>query len=370
MNKNPQRRWPLGRLGAVRPLAVSMIGLGLGLVLSGCGGGSEGADAVDDVSGTDLVEAVEKEDCKSITWYASSDAELVERISDSFQDEYGIEVDWVEAGSADVVSRLTTEARAGGSAADVVTTPVEALAPLVDMDLFQPYRSALVDDIDSTIVDSLEGLTDYANPVQLGAWGIVYNTDAISAGEAPTSYEDLLDPRWSGVMAAADPRYGVSYAAVIDFIVDTYGWEFFDEIGPDLRLARGAGDTQALLVTGEKEVLTYAGFTVAERAITEEGAPIAMVVPEEGMLVYSSASSIVKTSDCPYAARLLIDYSMDEEAQSWIPDYGYYAAREGIPSPDGAPNLETTNWLPTDWKDVADADSYEAIVERFEQALG
>lgn len=362
-----EKRDQAGGLGrAVRVTAIAGV---LTLAVGACGSadGAGSGSSGESLTGAELVAAAKE--CNSITWYASSDSDLVERISDDFEKEYGVKVDWVEAGSADVASRLLTEARAGGTKADVVTGPIETIAPLADQDMFAEFNGEHIGDVDPAIVESLDEYAKFSSPFAMGAFGIVYNTDRVKGDEAPTSWADFQDDRWAGKMAAADARYGVTYATVIDFLSQKYGWEYWDKVGPNIRLARGGGDTQALLVTGEVDALTYAGFSIAHVAIRDDDAPIAMVVPEEGLQIYTTVSAVTAETDCASAAQLLVNHMTDSAAQEMIGEYGYYAANASVATPEGLPALKDISWQPTEWKAVSDPAQYEEIIDQFEKSL-
>lgn len=61
----------------------------------------------------------------------------------------------------------------------------------------------------------------------LSSFGIVYNRDLsekLSIAE-PTSFEDLTDPRYFGLIALADPRQSGSITTTFDSILNNKGWE-------------------------------------------------------------------------------------------------------------------------------------------------
>jgi len=61
----------------------------------------------------------------------------------------------------------------------------------------------------------------------ISGFGIVYNTDVLAklAVDAPSSFEDLTDPRLVGWLVFADPRQSGSVATAIDSVLSYHGWE-------------------------------------------------------------------------------------------------------------------------------------------------
>lgn len=314
----------------------------------------------------DLVAAAQEEG--SVTWYAAHDPEFVELAAEAFEEEYGIPVDWVEAGSSELASRMISEAQAGNPQACVITAPMANVGALIEQELIEPYNSKHIDQIDPTIVEALGEYADLTTPSHTYLLGIVYNTDVVD--EPPTSWEDLLDDRWQGQLVAPDPRYGFTYAVAVKNIVDEYGWEYFEKIGEQLRMARGGGDTLALLVTGETAVQVYSVFQIPAVAKARDDAPVEIVVPEEGALLFTAGSSLVKDCPAPNAGKLLIDFLTSEEMQVLTTEYNYYSSWPTVAPPAGVPALADINWEPAPEGALVDPAAYDELVTRFEEAIG
>ena len=72
-------------------------------------------------------------------------------------------------------------------------------------------------------------------PVGTGFYVIIYNTNLVSAQEAPKSFKDLMDPRWENAITLADPTSSSSVYTLIWMMTqyldpETYGWKFFERM--------------------------------------------------------------------------------------------------------------------------------------------
>lgn len=139
----------------------------------------------------DLV--AEAQDGGVVLWYESSQAEQAAQIIDAFNETYpDIMVEHVRVtGGNGLGATIIQEAQAGAETASLATGGVSHLGALLDRDLLATIPDGA--NIDDRLMEG-DHLVNTAASVYVAVW----NTDAVSEDEAPTSWEDFLDPQWQG----------------------------------------------------------------------------------------------------------------------------------------------------------------------------
>ncbi len=178
------------------------------------------------------------------------------------------------------------------------------------------------------IVPNLKELTSIAKPELVEGWPLVsaysytyvlaYRTDLIK--EPPSSWKALLDEKWKKSIGMYDDGIGFTpIAAIINggSIPDNMdpAWEFYKQLKPNIGMLGGDEElTQALL-----EGQTPVQCTIVANALQaqRQGAPVAWLVPEEGVVLERDALWVPKNlpPENTYWAMKYIDFALSKEAQ-------------------------------------------------------
>jgi iron(III) transport system substrate-binding protein len=151
-----------------------------------------------------LIEAAKKEG--KIVYYSSIDLAAAERIAKAFEAKYpGVAVRVERNGAERLFQRIGQEYSSRIYAVDVVNTSDAAhvitwkrngwLEPFVPEDVARHFP-AEHKDADGTFASH-----------RITLCPIAYNTNLVKKEEAPKSYADLLDPKWTGKIVKAHPSY-------------------------------------------------------------------------------------------------------------------------------------------------------------------
>jgi iron(III) transport system substrate-binding protein len=141
-----------------------------------------------------LADAARKE--AKVVLYSSMDLPVGEKLAKAFEAQYpGIEVQVERAGSERLFQRIAQEFSSGIHAGDVVNS--------ADAAHFIPWKKNgwLMPFISEDMANHF--LPGYRDPDGMFAttrvWlsSIAYNTNLVKPQDAPTSFKDLLDPKWS-----------------------------------------------------------------------------------------------------------------------------------------------------------------------------
>lgn len=264
----------------------------------------------------DLIAAAQEEG--SLTWYSVPAEAIAQEVSDAFEAEFGISVEFQRLASSDLSTRYSTEAETGNPVADAIVvsnTPFVAQAhengwvvPLADADIpgFPgDYPSEFILDDRGTAIVSIEPTV------------ISYNTDRVSEDEVPETWSDLADPKWEGRILLVDPAGSPAYIDFWTVVMEGEGEEVLEGIARNaVRTYPSGVPLHEALGAGEGDIgVPGVGSIVLGAA--DRGAPLSYVTPE----LTTGPEIVVLLSDGasnPNAAKLFAWYLMFGDGQQII----------------------------------------------------
>ena len=226
-----------------------------------------------------LIEAAKKEG--KVAYYTSLDLPVAERVAKAFEAKYpGVAVRVERTGAERVFQRVGQEYSSRIHAVDVVQSSDAAhfivwkregiLAPYVPEDVAKHYPAEHKDP---------DGMF-----ATFRAWLclIGYNTNLVKADEAPKSYADLLEPKWTGKMVKAHPAYSGTIMTATFQMARDLGWEYFEKLAKQKVLqVQSSADPPKKLSLGERAVMAD-GNEYNMFVEKEKGNPVEIVYPTEG----------------------------------------------------------------------------------------
>jgi iron(III) transport system substrate-binding protein len=215
---------------------------------------------------------------------------------------------------------------------------------------------------------------------------IVYNKRLLPPEHAPKAWADLLEPRFRGRIAYADPAAsGSAYTILRTATAALAGDPARSAAGDgESRLAGAAGFARALAIALAGRVLPESSQVIPSVASGENlvglsfenaaaetmaaGPDLGIVYPADGTSAVPDCVALVRGAGRREAAKRFIDFVLGPDvARVLAGRFGRRSARGDIPPPSGLPALSDLELLPYDI--AAAAAGKRELVERFRAEL-
>jgi len=280
-----------------------------------------------------------------LTVYTAVEAEDLKTYAEAFNKAHpDIKINWVRDSTGIVTAKLLAEK--DNPQADVVWgLAATSLMLLKGEGMTEAYAPAGVDKLDKKFVDS-------ANPPHwtgMDAWvaAVCFNTVEAENNKLPMpkSWKDLTKPVYKGFVAMPNPNSsGTGFLDVSSWLQmfgEEGGWKFMDGLHENIAWYTHSGSKPCKqAAAGEVPI----GISFAFRGAKSKaaGAPIEILVPEEGVGWDMEATAIIKGTKKLDAVKKLVDWSITKEANE-LYNKGYaVVAYPGVAKPVEyfPPNLE------------------------------
>jgi iron(III) transport system substrate-binding protein len=280
-----------------------------------------------------LIDTANKEG--KVIFYSSMDLPVGEKLGKAFEAKYpGIAVQIERSGSERLFQRVAQEYGSNIHAADVINSSDAShfiswkkngwMAPFVSEDIAQHFLPQFRDP---------DGMSATSR-IYLSSLG--YNTNLVKPADAPTSFADLLDPKWAGKMVKGHPAYSGTIMTATFQIVRELGWEYLEKLSTQrVMQVQSSTDPPKKLALGERAVMAD-GNEYGLVLLKESGQPVEPIYPSEGSPTVSGPTGIFVGAPHPNAARLFQAWLHTRETQQFFADFtAQYSAHEQVQSKPG-----------------------------------
>ena len=309
---------------------------------------------------------------RTLTVYSSLDEDQAKALIRGFEAKHPqVKVNAILGSTAPIIARVIAEAAAPQG--DVIMgNAVSALMAADARGLLLPYKPAHFDKVTSFMRDSRP------EPVWVGidAWAasICFNTAEAAKRNipAPTSWEDLAKPIYRGTITMPSPlSSGTAFLAVNGWLTafgEQGGWAYMDKLHENVARYGHSGSAPCRqAATGEALIgISYA--TPGVRLINE-GAPISIILPSEGLGWEIEALAIIKGARNLAAAKVMADWISSREAAEISAKFLPITAYDDIQSlPKNYPAGERDKLLKMDFAKLAA--NREAVMAEWQRRYG
>jgi len=289
-----------------------------------------------------LIQAARKEG--SVLWYTSLALPSSTAIAHAFKTKYtGIDVEVHRTGSERVLQRVMQEATAGIKNADVIhTSDAGHFELLKDKGMLLKFTPRGVEGFPAGFKDK-DGFY-YGMRATLSV--IAYNPKSLPEKDAPKTWKDLLNNKWSGKEVTAHPGYSGIIMTHVLALVNVYGWDYFRDLAKNkLHIVQSANDPAGVVASGERP-LGVNGAEYFYYKTQKQGNPIKIVYPNEGVPLIVSPVAIAKDAPHPNAAKLFTEFIFAKDSQQMLADKeGLYTGHPEVTYPNDKPKLKDLKLL-------------------------
>ena len=271
-----------------------------------------------------------------LTVYTAVEAEDLKKYAAKFNEDHpDIKIKWVRDSTGIVTAKLLAEKN--NPQADVVWgLAATSLLLLKSEGMLEAYAPAGVEKLDPKFVDS-------SNPptwVGMDAWvaSVCYNTVEAKKHNLtpPKSWKDLTDAKYKGHVIMPNPNSsGTGFLDVSSWLQmfgEEGGWTYMDALHQNIaRYTHSGSKPCKLAAAGEIPIGVSFAFRGAKSKAA--GAPLEIIVPEEGVGWDMEATAIVAGTSKLEAAKKLVDWSITKKANEMY-NAGYaVVAMPGVAKP-------------------------------------
>lgn len=314
------------------------VGLVALLTMAACGAASDETEAETNADG-DLVvngqviadaDTYQKAlDGGSMVLYTGGGEESEQELLDMFSKDTGIKTELLRLVPNKLTERILSEQAADRLGADVIrTSDAGLIKAIADSGALATHE----------VPEDLKVPSDAKNANGMyyrtfdRVYALGYNNQMVSKGDAPATWEDLVDSRLKKKIGIVQVGAGGSTASLTRFQLDKFGEDYLEQYASlSPRIFDSASTAIDAVARGEIEV---SPMTVGNAAgPISEGAPITLVFPEDGMPSYEFFLGVASGAKHEAAAQIFMNWSLSKKGQTATARQGDYPTVEGIETP-------------------------------------
>ena len=184
-----------------------------------------------------------------------------------------------------------------------------------------------------------------------------YNPETVKGADVPTSWHDLLDPKWKGKISIPDPKVGGGHYYFVFTMYKLFGKEWFERVrANDPLLTQSHGVTHNQIMSGERHM----GVNISVLARRDgpypggKGAPVKEAFPKEGGALLAGSMALTRGGPNPAGGKVFIDWATSLEGQKAINRLGHFSLRKDFTSVEG----DDLSKIRYHWWDAEEMDKY------------
>lgn len=310
----------------------------------------------------------------SLTLYTPMPEENAKAYLNKFEEDTGIKVNFTRLSTGEILSKLKSED--GRSDASIwFAGPSDSFIEADKEELLEKYDPDELENLDkideSIMIEDASWLPIYQGPIAFASnekWLEENNV------EAPTSWDDLLKPEFeNNIMLAHPAASGTGYqfiSTLFQEMGEDKAIDYLKKFNQNVKQWTKGGSANAQFI-GQGEVGTGLAFAQDLLPLIEEGYPLTITYPEDGVSVAVEGAAKIKGGPEKEQenANEFMRWINSDEGQNVYADTGYYHLPV-IPDakiPEGAPDLSELNVAEID--NLWSSEHRDELVDKFEREI-
>jgi len=259
-----------------------------------------------------LLEGAKKEG--RLVLYTGMDTDEANLYTKEFAKQYPfIKTEIFRSSGEKVQTRFLVEHRANVHNADIFQTSIVQVYQLKNAGLLSKY----VSEESRTYAEGFKDSQGYWTAFYLIPYVIGYNSRLVTPKDVPTSYEDLLHPKWRGEVGLETEEYQWFYH-LLQIMGKERGSEYMRKLAAqNLQMRKGHTLLADLVAAGEMKLAVVVYANRVER-MKNSGAPVDWVRFRGPTITVINAVSIPEKAPHPNAGRLFVDFVLSKDGQNLL----------------------------------------------------
>jgi len=270
----------------------------------------------------DSVTAAAKREGRVVVYNSYVGVPELPAVAKLFEARYGIPVDILDGRPSDIAERVRTEVSANRVNGDLTLMGVSTLSLMSANKLLVP-PGELPNWKKLVVSQSMpEDVPIFVSPA-----GILTSNALVPDDQIPKKWTDLLDPKWKGKIISDQMSASGIGQLFFSVMLDTYGEDFHKKLqAQDLHFSRNLQESARRVARGEFSI--FLPLNIATSA-SLEGLPIKVTIPEPGAPYTPFSLGAFVKAPHPNAARLFMNFYLEDEAQMVYVNSGIAVATGG-----------------------------------------
>jgi iron(III) transport system substrate-binding protein len=242
----------------------------------------------------------------------------------------GIEIAWVRDSTGVISARLIAERQ--NPRADVVWgLSVFSLMQMEGLDMLEPYTPRGAEALRPNMRSPRSPMTWTGMDAFVSA--VCFNTVVAQQRglPRPTTWADLLDPRFRGQVVMPNPNSSgtgfLTIAGWVGSMGEANAWTYMTRLHDNIQVYTHSGSAPCNNAA-RGEYAVGLSFDMRSVALKNQGAPIDIIIPTDGVGFDLEATAVVRGTRNGDAARRLADFAVSSAAMQL---YGRYYALLALP---------------------------------------